>query len=389
MIRIARVTLREIHLPLTEPFHTATGVVDKRRILLVELRDADGVTAWSECVAEALPTYSPETVDTCWRALSERILPIVLEGSYASASMVDGALAQRAPGDRMARAAIEMGAWAMEALHREVPLATLLAHESEAAQKLAATPRAYVESGIALGMHATPGALADRAAAALSQGYRRIKLKISPSDDFQFVRAVRDALGPDASLSVDANCSYSMLDATHVTSLKSLDSLGLAMIEQPLGQTELAEHAELQRLLATPICLDESITGDASVKEMLALGSARIVNLKPGRVGGFQESLAIHDRCAGAGIPLWCGGMLESGIGRAYNVALASLPSFTEPGDLSPSSRYWARDIVKQPWTMDEKGRVKVPLERPGIGVDVDESYVDDLTVRRAAFSAG
>jgi O-succinylbenzoate synthase len=168
--------------------------------------------------------------------------------------------------------------------------------------------------------------------------------------------------------------------------LEALDSLGLAMIEQPLAHDDLIHHAELQRKLTTAICLDESIASEADAEEMLILRSARVVNLKPGRVGGFQQAIAIHDRCTSAGVPVWCGGMLESGIGRAYNVALASLPNFTEPGDLSPSARYWARDVVIPPWTMDASGFVRVPLDRPGLGVDVDVGLIDDLTVRRTVF---
>lgn len=388
MITVARVTMREIRLPMAEPFHTAAGVVDTRRVLLLEVLDADGFTAWSECVAGSLPTYSPETVDSCWLALSEWIVPAMLGGSFECAAMVHDALDERVRGNRMARAAIEMSAWALESSHRGMPLAALLVGQSGTARRLALAPRPFVETGVALGIHDAPELLAERATIEVSAGYRRIKLKVSPTRDVRFARAVRDAVGPDISLTVDGNCSYSHGDAEHLSALRSLDTLGLRMIEQPLAHDDFVRHAELQRLLSTPICLDESIISSASVEKMLALGSARIVNIKPGRVGGFRQSLAIHDMCAGAGIPVWCGGMLETGIGRAYNVALASLPAFTEPGDLSPSSRYWPRDIVVQPWTMDAMGRVDVPLERPGIGVDVDEAWVDDITVRRAAFSA-
>jgi len=373
---------------MAEPFHTATGVVDSRRVLLLEVLDADGFTAWSECVAESLPTYSPETVDTCWFALSKWIVPIVLDARFESAAEVHDALDQRVRGNRMARAAIEMSAWALESSHRGIPLAALLVEGSGTARNLTIAPRQFVETGIALGIHETPESLADRATKEASAGYRRVKLKVSPARDVEFVRAVRSALGPDIPLTVDANCSYDDADAGHIVALRNLDELGLSMIEQPLAYDDLVHHANLQRLLATPVCLDESITGTASVEQMLVLGSARIVNLKPGRVGGFRESLSIHDLCADSSIPVWCGGMLETGIGRAYNVALASLPGFTEPGDLSPSSRYWQRDIVVQPWTMDSTGRVRVPLDRPGIGVDVDEALVDDITVRRAVFTA-
>ncbi|HEX6598092.1 MAG TPA: o-succinylbenzoate synthase, partial [Gemmatimonadaceae bacterium] len=207
-----------------------------------------------------------------------------------------------------------------------------------------------------------------------------VKLKIQPGADVEYVRAVRRALGPDISLMVDANSAYILADAPV---LSQLDEFALIMVEQPLGHDDLVRHAELQRRLATPICLDESITSVERAEDMIALGSGRIVNIKPGRVGGYSASLAIHDLCMRAGVPVWCGGMLESGVGRAYNVALASLPNFRLPGDLSPSKRYWERDLVEPEWTMDSVGCVGVPLGRAGIGVGVDVERVEGLTVRR------
>jgi O-succinylbenzoate synthase len=209
-------------------------------------------------------------------------------------------------------------------------------------------------------------------------------VKIGPGRDVEFVRAVRDAIGPDIGLMADANSAYTLADADR---LAQLDEFGLIMIEQPLGDDDLVRHASLQRRLATPICLDESITSVDRVEDMIALGSGRIVNIKPGRVGGFSASISIHDICQRAGIPVWCGGMLESGIGRAYNVALASLPNFSLPGDLSPSSRYWARDIVSPEWTMDADGMVRVPTT-PGIGVELDLDLIESLTVRKHVLAA-
>ena len=388
MIRLSRVSLREIHLPLVEPFQTAAGLVEQRRILLLELTDADGAETWSECVAESLPTYSPETVDTCWLALSEWIVPLALGQPFSSPQAAHVVLERSVRGNRMARASIEMGVWAIAALQRELPLATLLAGESTEADKPGTGPRQSVETGIALGMQSSPEALAERSAAARAAGYRRIKVKIEPGRDVAFVQAAREALGPDFPLSVDANGSYSLDHRDHMRSLDKLDTLGLAMIEQPLAHDDLIHHAELQRRLTTAICLDESISSEADVEVMLSLGSARVVNLKPGRVGGFQQAIAIHDRCASAGVPVWCGGMLECGIGRAYNVALASLPNFTLPGDLSPSARYWTRDVVRPPWTMDPNGLVHVPLDSHGLGVEIDVGLIDDLTIRRVSFDA-
>jgi O-succinylbenzoate synthase len=388
MVRLARVSLREIHLPLLEPFETSAGVVQRRRILLLELADADGKTTWSECVAQELPDYSPDTVDSCWLALNEWIVPAVLDRHFDSPREAHELLEKRIRGHRMARAAVEMGIWALVATVTHSSLAALLNSESENAFSTEAKPRTFVETGVALGMQPNPRLLVSRVISARDEGYRRIKMKVTPGRDTIYARAALEAISDDIALSVDANGSYSLRNREHVSLLEELDTLGLSMIEQPLQHDDLVHHAELQRLLKTPICLDESISGDESTEEMLALGSARIVNLKPGRVGGFYESLAIHDRCAAAGVPVWCGGMLESGIGRAYNVALASLPNFSLPGDLSPSARYWERDIIKEPWTMDGHGRVDVPLDKSGIGVDVDVDYVDKLTVRSKTFSA-
>ena len=388
MIHLREITLREIHLPLVEAFQTAAGTVAERRILLLELHDGDGTTSWSECVAEARPSYSPETVDTCWLAIIEWLAPRVLALPIQHPSQVHDLLSRDIRGHQMARAALEMATWALGAAHRGLPLAELLTMESPVARDRKAQPRALVDTGIVLGMEDTVEEVIERAQESLDAGYRRIKVKIEPGRDYVLLKALRQALGPGASLSADANCSYSMANAAHRKALTALDRLDLSMIEQPLGADELANHAELQRTLKTPICLDESITSLTRAQEMLTLGSARMVNVKPGRVGGFREAIAIHDLCARADIPVWCGGMLECGIGRAYNVALASLPGFTEPGDLSPSARYWTRDVVTPEWTMDDAGHVSVPLERPGLGVDVDTAMIDDLTVRSETLRA-
>jgi O-succinylbenzoate synthase len=388
MIRIERITLREIRLPLIEPFRTSTGETTERRVLLLELSDADDVSTWSECVAEALPSYSTETVDTCWLAILEWLAPRLVGHGFASPDEVDAVLARDVRGHRMARAALEMGVWALAAVRSGQPLAALLVAASAFAREHDAAPRTAVESGIAIGMATSPAALVQRAREALDTGYRRIKMKVEPGRDVAFVRAVRQAVGPAIALTADANGSYSADDDAHMRALDSLDALGLTMIEQPLGPDDLLGHADLQRRLATPLCLDESITDLGRARDMLSLGSARIVNLKAGRVGGLREAIAIHDLCARASVPVWCGGMLETGVGRAYNVALASLPGFTEPGDLSPSARYWEQDVVVPEWTMDSTGSVRVPLDRPGLGVDVDTGRIDALTVRSMTLRA-
>ena len=381
VIQLAKITLREIKLPLIEPFRTATGTVDARRIILLEMTDVDGVTAWSECVAEAVPSYTLETVDGAWQALSDWIIPIIFGKSFSHPTDVDAALVSWVPDHPMARASIEMGTWALAANRREESLARFLARSSD----LGAPPRKSVATGIALGMTSSGNGIVNQARIAASEGYRRIKLKVSPQSDLEPIREVCAEVGAKTALSVDANGSVRIDD---LSLLQEIDSLGLSMIEQPLAATEMESHAQLQRLLNTPICLDESIQGDASAERMIRLQSGRIVNMKPGRVGGFTEAVAVHDRCRLAEIPLWCGGMLESGIGRAYNVALASLPNFTLPGDISPSARYWTRDIITEPWTMDSEGMVTVPVDRPGIGVEIDNAFVDELLVRESTFSA-
>jgi O-succinylbenzoate synthase len=381
VIRLAGIALREIRLPLKDPFRTAGGVVDNRRIVLLELHDSDGISTWSECVAEELPGYSTETPDTCWSAIADHIAPIVLGQSFSSPDMVDEVLERELPRGPMACAAVAMGMWALDATRREMSLASFL-HESSASHEEGRAPRSMVETGIALGMQASPEALFARCATAVREGYCRIKIKIAPGKDIDYAKAARDAVGSRAALSVDGNRSYSLENSDDIRKLESLDELGLSMIEEP-ANTGLQQYAQLQQRLTTPICLDESITGSAAATEMIALQSARVVNIKPGRVGGFGQSIAIHDICADAEIPVWCGGMLESGIGRAYNVALAALPNFTLPGDLSPSDRYWADDVITTPWTMDENGRVQVPLSQAGIGVDVNMALIENLTVRR------
>ncbi|MEO5871472.1 MAG: o-succinylbenzoate synthase, partial [Gemmatimonadaceae bacterium] len=350
-------------------FRISSGVQTERRIMLLRLFDASGADVWSECVAGEEPNYSEETADTAWLVIRDLVAPRVLGRRFETPRAVHGVLDRDFRGHNMAKASVEMGCWGMTAVLEDIPLARLIGGT-----------RDRVVTGISLGIQASPEALVERALAAVADGYRKVKLKIEPGSDIAFVRAVREAVGPDISLMVDANSAYTLDDAEL---LAQLDEFKLIMIEQPLAHDDLLRHAELQKRLATPLCLDESITSVARAEDMIALGSGRIVNIKPGRVAGFIASLGIHDLCMRHGIPVWCGGMLESGVGRAYNVALASLPNFTLPGDLSPSRRYWERDLVDPEWTMDGDGQVKVPLEKGGIGVTAALDRIDNLTVRR------
>ncbi len=373
MIQLVRISMKEIHLPLKEPFRISSGMVTTRRIMLLELEDADGATTWSECVAGEAPNYTSETIDTAWIVMTNYIAPRMLGLTYRQPEDVHPALDLNFREHRMAKAAVEMGVWALFAEKEKVSLS----------KRIGGT-RAEIATGISLGIQESPAALVERVGKALAQGYQKVKLKIEPGHDIDFVRAVREAF-PKAPLMADANNAYTLDDTAR---LAKLDAFDLMMIEQPLAHDDLVRHAELQRVLRTPVCLDESITSVDRAEDMLTLKSGRIINIKPGRVGGFQQSRAIHDLCLKNDIPVWCGGMLESGVGRAYNVALASLPGFTKPGDVSPSARYWDEDVVTPEWTMSAAGMVKVPASTPGIGVIVNVDRIDDLTVRSEVLRA-
>jgi o-succinylbenzoate synthase len=373
-LTLASLTLREIRLPLREPFRISSGVTSERRILLLELVDGDGTTAWSECVAGERPNYSAETVDTASLAMRQWLAARLLGQPIARAADVRARLDHDLRGHPMAKAALEMGMWALEATRAGVSLATHIGGT-----------RTSIEAGVSLGIQSSPDALAAKMVVAREAGYQRLKAKIAPRADVAFIAAAREAVGPTPRLSVDANAAYTLADAD---TLQQLDAFNLLYIEQPLGQDDLVRHATLQQRLRTAICLDESILDEARTEDMHTLGSGRVVNIKPGRVGGFAVSRAIHDFCLARGTPVWCGGMLESGIGRAYNVALASLPGFTLPGDLSPSARYWTEDIVTPEWTMSATGMVRVPHEQVGLGVTVRMDRVDALTLRHERFVA-
>ena len=368
MLQINKIIFREIQLPLKEPFQISSGTMSIRRFLLLELIDQNGITGWSECVADELPNYTPETIDTCWLAIKEWIAPRILGKNFNHPNEIHKVVDADIRGHDMAKAGIEMGAWELTAQIQGVPLS-----------KLIGGTRDRIATGISLGIQDSPKILADKTQSCLAEGYNKIKIKIKPGKDIKFLSAVREALGMAAKIMADANNAYTLAD---IDILKQLDQFGLMMIEQPLAWDDIIRHATLQQQLKTPICLDESITNLEKAEDMVALGSGKIINIKPGRVGGFTSSIAIHDFCQENNIPVWCGGMLESGIGRAHNVALASLPNFVLPGDVSPSSRYWQQDIVKPEWTMDDNGMVTVPLDKPGMGVEVDMDRVDNLTVR-------
>ena len=286
MLQLTRITLREIRLPLREPFQISSGTMRERRVGLLELRDASGAAAWSECVADDTPNYTSETIDTAWMAITKWIAPRVLNTPFDGPGDVHAALERDFRGHNMAKAAVEMGMWGVEAERLQIPLARLIGGTRE-----------RIEVGISLGIQATPEALVEKARGALAEGYRKVKIKIKPGKDVAFVRAVREAF-PDAPLMADANNAYTLDDTS---ALEAMDDLGLMMFEQPLDWEDIVRHGELQRRLKTPICLDESITSLSRAQDMVTLGAGRIINIKPGRVGGFAASIAIHDYCEANG----------------------------------------------------------------------------------------
>jgi o-succinylbenzoate synthase len=363
-VKIREVELREIHLRLRERFEISSGGWSERRILLLRMESEEG-EAWSECVAAEAPNYSYETPDTAWHILTDYVLGAVMGVEFDSPAAILAPV-RWIRGHPMALATVEMGAWALEAARRRVSLSTLLGGT-----------RTSVPVGVSLGLQGTDDELLRQVEDGLERGYRKIKIKIKPGRDVEMLRKVRDRF-PHAPLMADANSSYVLADAAR---LKELDDLALMMVEQPLGSEDLREHALLQASLQTPICLDESIRSPGDALLALELGSGRIINIKPGRVGGIASSREIHDLCAARGVPVWCGGMLESGVGRAYNLALASLPNFTLPGDISESRRYWEEDVVRPEFVMD-RGDMAVP-QGPGIGVALRRERVEGLTRRR------
>ncbi len=349
--QIDRIELRIVPLRLRERFEISSGGRQQRHIILVTVH-AEGLVGWGECVASEDPGYSYETTETAWHILRDFLAPAVLGREIRHPSDVLGPMSW-VRGHPMAKAGIEMALWELWARMEERPLAETLGGEVRP-----------VPVGVSIGLKKTDDELLSAVEGYLGEGYRRIKLKIKPGRDVEMVRAVRDRF-PEAVLMVDANSAYTLEDASR---LREMDDLNLLMIEQPLGPEDIRNHAQLQKKLKTPICLDESIRSVDDARLALELVSCGIINIKPGRVGGLTSASAIHDLCAASNVPVWCGGMLESGIGRGHNVALATLPGFTLPGDISASRRYWDEDLVTPEWEVAADGTI-TPPSSPGIGV--------------------
>ena len=370
-MQLRRVELTEITMPLVHPFETSIGRTTERRIILVRVEDRDGVEGWGECVAEEEPLYSEEWTESAWATLERFLAPLVVQASFEHAEEVNAMFAH-IRGNRMAKAAIETACWDLEARHRNTPLWRLLGGT-----------RSEVTSGVSIGLQPTNDALLKKIEAELAAGYQRIKIKIKPHRDVELVEAVR-ARFPDVPLMVDANSAYRIEDAP---TLRELDRFRLMMIEQPLGNEDLADHARLQKQISTPVCLDESIRSAADARFAIELGACRVINIKLGRVGGHAEARRIQRICREHNVPVWSGGMLEAGIGRAHNIAMSMLPGFTLPGDVSASARYWTEDIIDPPVEVTNRGTI-VPPAAPGIGYRVNRERIERLAVRTNTIEA-
>ncbi|HUZ95723.1 MAG TPA: o-succinylbenzoate synthase [Edaphobacter sp.] len=365
MLKIDAIHLREINMPLAHPFETSFGLTTGRRILLVEI-ESDGLTAWGECVAGEHPYFSDEMIDTAWIITETELAPRLLDAELQGGGSCPG-LFRQVRGHRMAKAALENAVWDLKAQVEQVPLAQLLGGT-----------RPVIACGVSIGIQPSVEQLMEKISTEVEAGYQRIKLKCKPGWDMQIFETVR-ARWPDITLSCDANSAYRMKDFDH---LASWDQFNLLMIEQPLWYDDFYFHSMLQKRIKTAICLDESIRNRRDALAAIAMESCRIINIKVGRVGGFSEAIAIHNAAAERGIPVWCGGMLETGIGRAHNIALSSLPNFSLPGDVSASSRYWSQDIIEPAVTVSKKGEIVLP-GTAGIGYAVQRDRIEALTVRR------
>jgi O-succinylbenzoate synthase len=362
---ISSIELREIRLPLIHFFETSFGRTTERRIILVRVSDAAGAEGWGECTAGEGPFYCEEWTETAWAALKEFLAPLVVGHELRNAAETNE-LMEQVRGNRMAKAAIETACWDLESRRAGVPLW----------RHLGGT-QTKIPCGVSIGIQDSPEILLDKIAKELAAGYQRIKIKIKPGWDLTIVRKVRERF-PQILLIGDANSAYTLND---VELFQALDEFNLMMIEQPLAHDDLFDHAELQKQIKTPVCLDESVHSPADASHAIDLKACRIINVKLGRVGGHAAAQQVEAICRHHSIPAWCGGMLESGIGRAHNIAMATLAGFTLPGDVSASSRYWAEDIIEPPVVVSSRGTITAP-DKPGIGFEVNRARIEKLTVR-------
>jgi O-succinylbenzoate synthase len=368
-MKIERIELHYVEMELVHPFETSFGREFTRSCILVSVH-ADGLTGWGECPVDAGPWFSSETIETAWHVLRDFLIPAVLGQDVASpADVVDRF--RRVRGHPMARAGLENAVWDLLAQAQGVSLADMLGGK-----------RDRVPVGVSVGIEPTIELLLDRVAQHVAEGYGRVKLKIKPGWDVDVVRAVRERW-PDLPLQVDANCAYTPADAPL---LRELDQFDLLLIEQPLHHEDIVDHAKLQAQLRTPLCLDESIRSPEHARWALDIGACRVINIKVGRVGGLTAARQIHDLCAARSVPVWCGGMLETNVGRATNVALATLPNFMLPGDISASARYYREDIAAPDFRLNDDSTLSVPAG-PGLGVRVIPERLAAVRLRHLALS--
>jgi O-succinylbenzoate synthase len=370
MLNIDAIHMREINMPLAYPFETSFGLTTARRILLIEL-ESDGLTAWGECVAGEHPYFSDEMIDTAWIISETELAPRLLDASVERGGDVPDLLKQ-VRGHRMAKAALENAMWDLEAQQKRVSLAELLGGTRE-----------VIPCGVSIGIQPSLEKLLEKIETELAAGYQRIKLKCKPGWDRHIFEAVRKRW-PEILLSCDANSAYRMKDFDHIA---SWDEFNLLMIEQPLWYDDFYFHSMLQKRIDTSICLDESIRNRRDALAAIDMESCQIINIKVGRVGGFSEAIAVHNVAEERGIPVWCGGMLETGIGRSQNIALSSLANFSLPGDVSASARYWAQDIIEPEVTVSKQGEIVVPTGI-GSGYAVLRDRIEALTVRKQTLRA-
>jgi O-succinylbenzoate synthase len=368
-MKLERIDLEILRLPYVHFFETSFGRSYDRTFIIVRA-EAEGVRGFGEVVAEEAPLYSSETTQTAWHVLKDFLIPMTF-GSGLSDPAAFATAARKFRGHPMAKAGLELALWDLKAKAEGVPLS-----------RLWGGVKSEIAAGVSCGIEDTLSDLVDRISGYLADGYQRIKIKIKPGWDVEACAAVRREF-PKIALQVDANGAYAPAD---IPLLKGLDAFGLLMIEQPFAPYDLWDHAKLQREMSTPICLDESIVSETTARQAIEMGSCRIVNIKVGRVGGIAEAVKIHDLCRDRGVPVWCGGMLESGIGRAHNLHLASLPNFKFPNDLSASNRYWKRDLIDPEIVLEKGGVIKVPTG-PGIGVHPVEERIREATLHRESFT--
>ena len=368
---ISSVELREIRLPLVHFFETSFGRTTERRVVLVRVEDKDGAEGWGECTAGEGPFYSDEWTDSAWSTLETFLAPMIVDQELEAAAEVFAKLSA-VRGHRMAKAAIETACWDLEARAKGLPL-----------WKHLGGTQTEIPCGVSIGIQDSVAILLEKIQKEIDAGYQRIKIKIKPGWDAKVIETVRKHF-PDIRLVGDANSAYTLDD---VALFRELDQFNLMMFEQPLAHDDIFDHAELQRQIKTPICLDESIHSAADANHALELGSCQIINLKLGRVGGHAEAKRVERVCRERGVPVWCGGMLESGIGRAHNIAMSTLAGLTLPGDVSASARYWTNDIIEPAVTVSPRGTIQAPTD-PGLGFAVNLKRIESLTVRRATINA-